>query len=120
MRTIAAAAACIALAGGFAAVRQQTAKPVDIESEINYEAVQVQSYDELYSIYTGIYLNSEANSETAAAENGDGVEIITDDTAITDVPAATETNPAITEAPAEDTPRKNIDAVCSDFQMPIS
>ena len=115
MRTIAAAAACIALAGGFAAVRQQTAKPVDIESEINYEAVQVQSYDELYSIYTGIYLNSEANSETAAAENGDGVEIITDDTAITDVPAATETNPAITEAPAEDTPRKNIDAVCSDF-----
>ncbi len=115
MRTIAAAAACIALAGGFAAVRQQTAKPVDIESEINYEAVQVQSYDELYSIYTGIYLNSEANSETAAAENGDGVEIITDDTAITDVPAATETTPAITEAPAEDTSRKNIDAVCSDF-----
>lgn len=115
MRTIAAAAACIALAGGFAAVRQQTAKPVDIESEINYEAVQVQSYDELYSIYTGIYLNSEANSETAAAENGDGVEIITDDTAITDVSAATETTPAITEAPAEDTSRKNIDAVCSDF-----
>lgn len=115
MRTIAAAAACIALAGGFAAVRQQIAKPVDIESEINYEAVQVQSYDELYSIYTGIYLNSEANSETAAAENGDGVEIITDDTAITDVPAATETTPAITEAPAEDTSRKNIDAVCSDF-----
>ena len=115
MRTIAEAAACIALAGGFAAVRQQTAKPVDIESEINYEAVQVQSYDELYSIYTGIYLNSEANSETAAAENGDGVEIITDDTAITDVPAATETTPAITEAPAEDTSRKNIDAVCSDF-----
>lgn len=115
MRTIAAAAACIALAGGFAAVRQQTAKPVDIESEINYEAVQVQSYDELYSIYTGIYLNSEANSETAAAENGDGVEIITDDTAITDVPAATETTPAITEAPAEDTSRKNIDTVCSDF-----
>lgn len=115
MRTIAAVAACIALAGGFAAVRQQTAKPVDIESEINYEAVQVQSYDELYSIYTGIYLNSEANSETAAAENGDGVEIITDDTAITDVPAATETTPAITEAPAEDTSRKNIDAVCSDF-----
>ena len=115
MRTIAAAAACIALAGGFAAVRQQTAKPVDIESDINYEAVQVQSYDELYSIYTVIYLNSEANSETAAAENGDGVEIITDDTAITDVPAATETTPAITEAPAEDTSRKNIDAVCSDF-----
>ena len=117
MRTIAAAAACIALAGGFAAVRQQTAKPVDIESEINYEAVQVQSYDELYSIYTGIYLNSEANSETAAAENGDGVEIITDETAITDdVPTATETTPAITEAPAEDTSsRKNIDAVCSDF-----
>ena len=115
MRTIAAAAACIALAGGFAAVRQQTAKPVDIESEINYEAVQVQSYDELYSIYTGIYLNSEANSETAAAENGDGVEIITDATAIPDVPAATETTPAITEVPAEDTSRKNIDAVCSDF-----
>lgn len=118
MRTIAAAAACVALAGGLAAVNMQNRKPVEIESEINYEAVQMQSYDELYSVYTGIYLNSESNG-ASGAENGDGVEIITDETAITGEtePAVSETTPAVTEAPqvSETAPMEAIKAARSDF-----
>lgn len=120
MRTLAAAAACVALAAGFTAFREETTKPAEIESEIEYEAVQVRSYDELYNIYTGIYLNG---SDTArGAENGDGVEIITDeDTASSQTEtsaAVTETTPAITEAaPAAETEIKQetIEAVRSDF-----
>ena len=119
MRTLAAAAACVALAAGFTAFREETAKPAEIESEIEYEAVQVQSYDELYSIYTGIYLNSPDES-AKGAENGDGVEIITDeDTANpeTEVTAETVTTPAITEAaPAieKEMQQETIEAVRSD------
>ncbi|MGN1107436.1 MAG: hypothetical protein ACI4RH_12345, partial [Huintestinicola sp.] len=120
MRTLAAAAACVALAAGFTAFREENAKPAEIESEIEYEAVQVQSYDELYNIYTGIYLNG---SDTArGAENGDGVEIITDeDTASSQTETSaviTETTPAITEAaPVTETeiPQETIEAVRSDF-----
>ena len=80
MRTITAAAACVAIAGGVTMIYEQNTQPAPIESEINYEAVRIQSYDELYNIYTGIYLNSA--SKPTGAENGDGVEIITDETAI--------------------------------------
>ncbi|WP_432649973.1 beta-propeller domain-containing protein [Huintestinicola sp.] len=120
MRTLAAAAACVALAAGFTAFREENAKPAEIESEIEYEAVQVQSYDELYNIYTGIYLNGSGDA-ARGAENGDGVEIITDeDTASpqTETSAVTETTPAITEAaPATETeiPQETIEAVRSDF-----
>lgn len=120
MRTLAAAAACVALAAGFTAFREETAKPAEIESEIEYEAVQVQSYDELYSIYTGIYLNS-PDENAKGAENGDGVEIITDEDSAspqTEVSAVTETTPAITEAapaPQTDIPQETIEAVRSDF-----
>lgn len=79
MRTVSAAAAFAALAGGFAAYSEITRRSQEIESEIDYRAVQVQSYDELYNIYTEIYLNS--SNKPSAAENGDGVEIITDGTA---------------------------------------
>lgn len=101
MRTIAAAAACVALAGGFMAFKEATAKPVEIEGEIEYKAVQVQSYDELLNIYTGIYLkNSEENNIPSGAENGDGIEIKTDETAITGMtePVVSQTLPPVTEA----------------------
>ncbi len=118
MRTLAAAAACVALAAGFMAFREENSRPEPIESEIEYKAVQVESYDELYNIYTGIYLN---NSGSTGAENGDGVEIITDETAITEATttAASETTPLITEAAVpqetETLPRDTIEAVRSDF-----
>ena len=101
MRTLAAAAACLALVGGFAAFHDKTTSPEPIESEIEYEAVQVQTYDELYSIYTGIYLKN--SNEAVGAENGDGVEIKTDETAITDLtePVPEATQPPVSEAAAE-------------------
>lgn len=120
MRTLAAAAACVALAAGFTAFREENAKPVEIESQKEYEAVQVQSYDELYNIYTGIYLNG-SDEAAKGAENGDGVEIITDeDTANSETGTSetTETTPAITEAaPATETEKaqETIEAVRSDF-----
>lgn len=100
MRTIAAAAACVALAGGFMAFKEATAKPVEIEGEIEYKAVQVQSYDELLNIYTGIYLKNSEENANVGAENGDGVEISTDETAITGIPepVVSGTLPPITEA----------------------
>lgn len=119
MRTLAAAAACVALAAGFMAFREENSQPEPIESEIEYKAVQVQSYDELYNIYTGIYLKN--SNEATGAENGDGVEIITDETAITgDVSAAvSETEPPITEAAVlqetEILQQETIEAVRSDF-----
>ncbi|MCM1578297.1 MAG: hypothetical protein NC078_05805, partial [Ruminococcus sp.] len=79
MRTLAAAAAFAALAGGFAAYNEINRRSEEIESEIDYKAVQVGSYDELYNIYTEIYLNN--SDKPSDAENGEGVEIITDDTA---------------------------------------
>ncbi len=120
MRTLAAAAACVALAAGFTAFRNESQKPVEIESEIEYEAVQAESYDDLYNIYTGIYLNN-SNSNTGSAENGDGVEIITDETAITEITTetATETTPPITEAvqtgETDNMPADTLEAVRSDF-----
>lgn len=97
MRTITAAAACVAIAGGVTMIYEQNTAPAPIESEIDYKAVQIQSYDELYNIYTGIYLNSSA--KPTGAENGDGVEIITDETAIiTEMTHDTETNVTETEA----------------------
>lgn len=119
MRTLAAAAACVALAGGFIAFKDvNNTQPMEIEEEIDYEAVQVQSYDELYNIYTGIYLKN--SGESTGAENGDGVEIITDETAITDntETASPVTEPAITEAVQQETetkPAEAIETVRSDF-----
>lgn len=120
MRTLAAAAACVALAAGFTAFREENAKPVEIESQKEYEAVQVQSYDELYNIYTGIYLNG-SDEAAKGAENGDGVEIITDEDSAnseTGISETTETTPAITEAaPVAETEKaqETIEAVRSDF-----
>lgn len=117
MRTLAAAAACVALAAGFTAFREENAKPVEIESQKEYEAVQVQSYDELYNIYTGIYLNG-SDEAAKGAENGDGVEIITDeDTANSETGTSetTETTPAITEAAPATKAQETIEAVRSDF-----
>ncbi|MDE6593499.1 MAG: beta-propeller domain-containing protein [Oscillospiraceae bacterium] len=102
MRTIAAAAAFAALAGGFAAYSEINRRSEELESEKDYRAVQVQSYDELYDIYTEIYLNN--SSKPSVAENGEGVEIITDETAITG-----DNSPVMTEANTvgQDDPKPN-------------
>ncbi len=91
IRTAAAAAAFAALAGGFAALNANNAHIDPIASEKEYMAVQeVQSYGELYDIYTGI-----SNAQSGAA-NGDGVEIPTEPAA-TGAGDVTETAPVTTE-----------------------
>ena len=108
IRAVAAAAAFVALAGGFAALRDNNAHIDPIASEKDYKAVQeVQTYGELYDIYTGIHNNT---VQTGAA-NGDGVviptepavteitepaDVVTTQTPVTDVPA-----PVVTAQPEE-------------------
>lgn len=76
MRSIAAIAACAALAGGVLAMNSSNASIDPIAEEKTYEAVQQpSSYDELYSIYSGIYNSHELSRE----EIGDGEELITGD-----------------------------------------
>lgn len=92
IRTAAAAAAFVALAGGMAAINSNNAHIDTVESRKDYHAVQVQSYGELYDIYTGLYENkSEDMPHGYDPSNGDGIEIITDD----DAPAIV-TEPAVT------------------------
>lgn len=58
MRTAAAAAACTVFAAGMAVYNQSRSEQNEIESRISYEATSPVSYDELYSTYVGIDLNS--------------------------------------------------------------
>lgn len=88
MRAVAAAAAFAALGVGLSAFNDMQKTTENIESEKDYKAVQIQSYDELYNIYTEIYLNS--STAAVGAENGDGVEINTDETDNNLLPAVTE------------------------------
>lgn len=72
MRTIAAAAACVALAAGCVGYLEITNTPAVLDSEIEYKDVrQPQSYDDLFDIYTQICLNSD-NTETDMDMSADG------------------------------------------------
>ena len=97
MRTVAAAAACLALAVGVWAYGDAAdTETIELEDEIEYEAVKsVDTYDELYSIYTGIYLR---NSDGNAAAYGDGVEITDSETASTETETAAESQESGTAA----------------------
>ena len=84
MRTMAAAAACVALAAGCVGYLEITNTPAVLDSEIEYKDVrQPQTYDDLFDIYTQICLNSDnagdddyisadgfSQAETVKAENG--------------------------------------------------
>ncbi|MCC8041974.1 MAG: beta-propeller domain-containing protein [Oscillospiraceae bacterium] len=97
MRTVTAAAACLALAVGVWAYGDAAdTETIELEDEIEYEAVKsVDTYDELYSIYTGIYLR---NSDGNAAAYGDGVEITDSETASTETETAAESQESGTAA----------------------
>ncbi len=92
MRSVAAVAACAALAGGVLAMNNRSARIDPLAGEKIYEAVQQpSSYDELYSIYSGIYNSHELSRE----EIGDGEELITgDDTGTAAQGGKTGTKPA--------------------------
>ncbi len=77
-RTIAAVAACIAVVVSCSTYSDVSTKTIEIEQAsvveetIEYKAVQeVDSYDELYNLYTGIYERSAGTD----VSNGDGEEI---------------------------------------------
>ena len=104
VRTAAAAAAFIALAGGFAAINANISHIDDIESRKEYRAVQVHSYGELYDIYTGLYeYTPEETAVKDSAAYGDGVEILTDDTEVTTVTEPVQTQPAVTAPVPQET-----------------
>ncbi|MBQ8978460.1 MAG: beta-propeller domain-containing protein [Oscillospiraceae bacterium] len=95
VRTAAAAAAIVALAGGMAALNSNNAQIDTVQSRKDYHAVQVQSYGELYDIYTGLYENTPAQTvQGFDPAHGDGVEILTDD-----VPAETTSAPVTAAEP---------------------
>lgn len=61
-RTIAAAAACLALGAGFVIYSDKVSEPASLDSKIEYKDVSnPNSYDDLYDIYTQICLNGDAS-----------------------------------------------------------
>ena len=59
MRTAAAVAACTVFAVGMWVYNDKQSEPEQLEDRISYEAVSPDSYDDLYNIYTDIYLNGD-------------------------------------------------------------
>lgn len=69
-RTLAAAAACLALASGFIIYSDKVNKPASLESKIEYKDVSSpDSYGDLYNIYTQICLNGENTAAEYEAED---------------------------------------------------
>lgn len=69
-RTIAAAAACLALAAGFVIYSDKISEPASLDSEIEYKDVSnPDSYDDLYDIYTQICLNGNASVQEYGSED---------------------------------------------------
>ncbi len=82
IRTAAAAAACTVFAAGMLAYNSSDTEQENIEERIEYEAVSPDSYDDLYNIYTDIYLNGGGNADRT---DGYGNETaIGDETAVPD------------------------------------
>lgn len=97
MRTSAAVAACAVFAVGMLAFNDNNDDAGQIDDQISYAAVSPDSYDDLYNIYTGIYLDGNAPEETSpyeAAEPQDGTEPIAE---ARDVPEETLADPEASE-----------------------
>lgn len=65
MRTAAATAACAVFAAGMISYSSRNDEEAKIEEQIDYAAVSPENYDDLYNIYTGIFMggtSSEANA----------------------------------------------------------
>ncbi|MCD7730405.1 MAG: beta-propeller domain-containing protein [Oscillospiraceae bacterium] len=63
LRTAAGAAACAVFAAGMIAFNKQDNDVGQIEDQIDYSAVSPENYDDLYNIYTGIYLDGDSSNE---------------------------------------------------------
>ncbi len=97
IRTAAAAAACTVFAAGMLAYNSSERKQQEIEERIEYEAVSPDSYDDLYNIYTDIYLNGGGSDRPDGYGNETAVG---DETASPDKPIEySVTVPDMTEIP---------------------
>lgn len=95
MRTSAAVAACAVFAVGMLAFNDNNDDAGQIDDQISYAAVSPDSYDDLYNIYTGIYLDGNAPEDTPS----EGTTAPADDTGtISDVRAKPEETLADPEA----------------------
>lgn len=95
MRTSAAVAACAVFAVGMLTFNDNSDDAGQIDDQISYAAVSPDSYDDLYNIYTGIYLDGNAPEDTST----EGTTAPADDTGtISDVRAIPEETLADPEA----------------------
>lgn len=95
MRTSAAVAACAVFAVGMLTFNDNSDDAGQIDDQISYVAVSPDSYDDLYNIYTGIYLDGNAPEDTST----EGTTAPADDTGtISDVRAIPEETLADPEA----------------------
>ncbi len=73
-RAVTAVAACLALAAGFLVYSDKIKSPADLDSEIEYkDASRPDSYDDLYNIYTQIYLNGTPEENVTEYEVTDDI-----------------------------------------------
>lgn len=73
MRTAAAIAACAVFAAGMISYSEKNNTGKEIEEQIDYSAVSPDSYDDLYNIYTGIYLDGTSPAPASSYKNKDAV-----------------------------------------------
>ncbi len=74
IRTAAAAAACAVFTAGMLAYNSRNEEQDQIEERIKYEAIlpPPETYDDLYNIYTDIYLNGDGDNTEANGSNAGG------------------------------------------------
>lgn len=71
MRTAAATAACAVFAAGMIAFNEHNKDAGKIDEQIDYAAVSPESYDDLYNIYTGIYLDGDSSVTEKETESNE-------------------------------------------------
>lgn len=94
MRTAAATAACAVFAAGLISFSNQGNDDSQIEEQIDYAAVSPETYDELYNMYTGIFMDGKGSEENDNSVNTE--EAVTETT-----PVITDTEPVPEETLAE-------------------
>jgi uncharacterized secreted protein with C-terminal beta-propeller domain len=89
IRTAAAAAACAVFATAAVAYGKRDEGSREIEDQIEYSAISPESYDDLYKMYTGIYLGGSSADEEDTENDSPAVQ--------GDTPAIADTEPAAEE-----------------------
>lgn len=94
MRTAAATAACAVFAAGMISYSSRSDDETEIEEQIDYAAVSPENYDDLYNMYTGIFLDGKNSGEDDDGEK-------TEKNTAVDTPVITDTEPVPEETLAD-------------------